>query len=57
MSVDSRIPGNRVYPATSQHWTYDQRVAWRDTVRAAGWMTVALLVFVAVLQLIRTLWL
>ncbi len=57
MSADSRIPGNRVYPGTSQHWTYDQKVAWRDLVRAAGWMTVALVVFVVVLQLIRTLWL
>lgn len=52
MVPSGAIPGNRVYPGTSQHWTYGQRIAYRDSVRATIILTVVFLGALAVAVLL-----
>lgn len=58
MSVSSGpvIPGNRIYPGTSQHWTYRQIISYPDFVKAAILITAAILVAVAAVGFATGLW-
>ena len=56
MGTGPVIPGNRVYPGTMQHWTHDQRIAYKDFVRAAVWITVGCLILIGALVLVRAYW-
>ncbi len=56
MSTGPVVPGNRVYPGTSQHWTSGQIVDSRDLVKSAALISVGLLAFVLAVIVITALW-
>ncbi len=56
MSSGPVIPGSRVYPGTSQHWTTAQIVESHDLVRAAVLISVGLLALVLAVLLVTGLW-
>ncbi len=56
MSTGPVIPGNRVYPGTSQHWASGQIVDSRDLVKSAALISVGLLAFVLAVIVITALW-
>ncbi len=56
MSTGPVIPGNRVYPGTSQHWTYGQRISYPDFVKAALWITATFLVAIAAVGIATGVW-
>ncbi len=56
MASGPMIPGNRVYPGTRQHWTYEQRIATRDIEMTAVWISLALLATVAFGLFLQLLW-
>lgn len=56
MSIGPVIPGNRVYPGTSQHWTYGQVISYRDFLKAAVVLSAATLGAVAAIGLLTGVW-
>lgn len=50
------IPGNRIYSGTQQHMSSQQRVAYRDVVRSAVWISLGLLGIVALPVLLQMVW-
>ncbi len=56
MSIGPVIPGNRVYPGTSQHWTYGQVISYRDFLKAAVVLSAAILGAVAAIGLLTGVW-
>ncbi len=52
MSQGPIVPGNRVYPGTSQHWTYGQFIDSRSFWKAAVLITAVALGAVLVLNIV-----
>ncbi len=56
MSTGPVIPGNRVYPGTSQHWTYGQVISYRDFLKAAALLSAGILAAVASIGFLTGVW-
>ncbi len=56
MSRGPVIPGYRVYPGTSQHWTYGQVIDNHDLLRAAVIISGGLLGMILFVQILAAVW-
>ncbi len=54
--MSARIPGNRIYPGTSQFALNDERITYREFLRAAVVLTLVFLAIAAVGFVLRFVW-